>query len=368
MIAPSSRRPNPSAMHLQNHFDTLQSSLFNASTAITRLTGLIGEQRTRLQAIMATLPEGMLMMDGEGRVLLENGLASTFLEEMALRVSEPVHDLPSKLCRRLKTQGLSCLTHEVPAKDKVYRLTLKRFHPESPVERYALYIRKETATPVATTSRQRNLESFMLDLVAALAHEINNPLTPILALSSPGMRMGDESDDTLETIFTSGERIAGLVGQMLTLEAVMRSDTTQPVNLNVLCEELVAERQGQASPSTFSVYCAQDEPVSRLGESAIRQLIRFLLISLDNARSRMPHGVELRIDEAEAGWLFQIRDAGFWAEDGGEDLAPQDGFVDYYALLAETLAGHMRVKLSTLRSRDGKTGYALWLPKAQAAA
>ena len=368
MIATSSRQPANTAAHLQNHFVTLQSSLFNASTAILRLTGLIGEQRTRLQAIMATLPEGMLMMDDQGHVLLENGLASTFLEEMALRVSEPVQNLPSRLCRRLKTQGLSCLTHEVPAGDKVYRLTLKRFHPESPVERYALYIRKEKAAPLSARSRQRNLESFMLDLIAALAHEINNPLTPILALSSPGMRLGDGSDDTLETIFTSGERIAGLVGQMLNLEAVMRSDTTQPVNLKTLCQELMAERQGQASPSAFSLYSVEDEPVTRLGESAIRQLIRFLLVSLDNARSHMPHGVELRIDASNAGWLFQIRDEGIWAENGNEEPAPPGGFTDYYALLAETLAGHMRLTLSTLQSRDGKTGYALWLPKAQAVA
>ena len=86
------------------------------------------------------------------------------------------------------------------------------------------------------------------------------------------------------------------------------------------------------------------------------------MTSLDNARSHTPHHVELLIDEDENGIVIRIRDAGLWPEKGMETPAPRDTFADFYALLAETLASHLRLRLTTLHSEDGKTGYALRLP------
>jgi len=344
----------------------LMSSLANANIAIQRLTEMMGEQRTRLNAVMATLPEGMILLDNKGQIVMENALAHILFEELASFEGEAIAYLPAEMLNQLKEEGLSCVTRQQEHTHCRFTLTLKIFHPQSPVERYALYIAKEDKSP---PQPQRNLSNFMSDLIAALSHEINNPLTPILALTSPAMRFGDESDASMAAIHSSGERIADIIKQMMILETMLRNPVDEVVSLGDLGQDLLDEWNKHAPSQKVQFNCNKDMQPCRIHAAGFQQLLRFLNCSLNSQRGKSENRLDLCMAITKNGPTVTLLEADAWPENLMQTGCPEaDRFTDFYRLLAETLCRQMGIELLPLQSANGMNGYLILIPDSRIAA
>lgn len=365
MPAKSASMP-PSVQGMKGHLSMLMSSLSNANMAIQRLTEMMGEHRTRLNAVMATLPEGMLLLNASGQIVMENTLAHTFFEELAEHEGERIAYLPAQMLLHLKEQGLSCVTHTVEHGTWEYTLTLKIFHPQSPIERYALYIAKKEMAPA---QRTQSLSLFMTDLIAALAHEINNPLTPILALTSPAMRCDETSEADMDVVHHAGERIANIMRQMMLLETVLKTQAEEHTAIDELCGHSIEQWAADHPDQPISFVSSSPTLHCHIHSAGLQQLLQFLISSLSNLKGPVQHCIQIKLQGFGSGLAISLCDTGEWPEQlletGQQDTGERS---DFFHLLAETLARHMGLELIYLKSEAGLNGYMLFIPEARVAA
>ncbi|MCK5145309.1 HAMP domain-containing histidine kinase [bacterium] len=345
---------------MQAHVRNMQASLLNTNIAMQRMTDVIGEHRNRLHAVLSTLPEGMLLLDSKGMVILKNELGQNLLTEIEKIQGEDRPGLIDLLYYKIRSENLPSITHELYDTHAVYRMIIKQFHPESPVERYAIYIKKQA---LSHGIQSRSTTSFMMDLIASLAHEINNPLTPILALTSPAMRLGDEYDDTLETIYQAGNRIAGVISQMLILETAMQNQALQSLSLDQICREAIQEYCIEFPETFISFHCTVTAPQCYQNESGLKRLITFLLMSLKNQRGEHPVSMEVYLEDRNCDMILAIRERGTWP-DTIERASIKDaaGFADFYRLLAEIFCQQARLDFHIQQTENGHNGFWINIP------
>lgn len=178
------------------------------------------------------LPDGVVIADAAGRVLLCNGVARRVLagwpatgEGLAtiplqdtdgrdwFSVARPYEGLPSRV-------GVPVQSWLGPAGDEVLvRTRLNRSRPGLPIEQVALTIRPARGNKLL--DRQRS------DLVATVAHELRSPLTGVRGFVTTLLNRWDRLNDDqkklmLTTVNADAERLSRLIVELLD---VARIDT-----------------------------------------------------------------------------------------------------------------------------------------------
>jgi signal transduction histidine kinase len=154
-------------------------------------------------------------------------------------------------------------------------------------------------------------------LAANLAHEINNPLTPILGMAElllEDLPADYAGRDFAHTIIASAQRIRDIVRSLLDF-ARPSAQQFAGIDLVALVHSTLLLAQQQLIDDQIAVEIAQpDRPLLIVGSAA--QLKQILLLLIENARESMPHGGVLSISllvEASGGGskvAILLRDTG----------------------------------------------------------
>jgi two-component system, NtrC family, sensor kinase len=137
-------------------------------------------------------------------------------------------------------------------------------------------------------------------LAANLAHEINNPLTPILGMASllkEELPAGHVARSYVETIVDSAQRIRDIVRSMIDFARPSAQQHT-PIDLGGLIRTtLLLVEQQLRNNAIATVLALPDRPLIATASAA--QIKQVLLLLIDNAREAMPGGGELRLQLAQ---------------------------------------------------------------------
>lgn len=179
------------------------------------------------------LPDGVVIADGDGRILLVNATARAMLgnqahvgADLAEALTLQDQDAADWFAQVRPYDGLGTRSG-VPEQswllpdgsEVLVTARLQRARPNSPVERVALTLRAGRGR--ARLDRERS------DLVATVAHELRSPLTGVkgfvTTLLSKWDRLNDEQKKLmLHTVATDAERLSRLITELLD---VARIDT-----------------------------------------------------------------------------------------------------------------------------------------------
>ena len=88
--------------------------------------------------------------------------------------------------------------------------------------------------------------SYLRNMLSAVAHEINNSLTPIVGLTSPAMQSLEHSpavNTTLHSIFSSGCDIAETINKLVSMEKLLQDQEETAASLSKLLESTVSEAE-----------------------------------------------------------------------------------------------------------------------------
>lgn len=227
---------------LENHLGILATSVFRTSLAIDRYSNLIKEQQNRLSAIMSTMDDGILLIDKNGHVVLQNELGESCVRVLCQCEKDddnkcPIHDWVS--CTH--TESDSASKELIGSDGNSYQLTYAYHHQQ--MERVSIRIRQ-----IEKNSEQytETILPLIRELSAAIAHEINNPLTPVIGLSSTShINTDTESPEThqkeLKTIHRAGQKIADVIHRLLDFDAIHRWRDWSEFSLSVLVDEVWKE-------------------------------------------------------------------------------------------------------------------------------
>lgn len=200
------------------------------------LVAELRQRRQELEAIVASMSDGLLVLDGEGRILLLNRTLSRIVERQDWQ-GRPFwevlrHDELSKLFRKSQ-QGETEVSGTVEWAGRAFLSSWTRL-PDRP----------ETVVTFADVSELKRLEQLKREFVAALSHELRTPLTAIKGYVETLLEeQGEAPHPYLGIIARHTERLILLARDLLTLselEERPQEIARETVDLRRLLDDVLA--------------------------------------------------------------------------------------------------------------------------------
>ena len=273
------------------------------------------EERDRAGQILDALDDGVLLLDGAGRLLVANPAArSWFGLPDDLRPGLPVQ-------RVLGAPQVSALAEEAAEAGAPVVGTLTLVFPEPrtlTMRAFPLADRGPTGRIVVTMTditQRRRLEVLRRDFVANASHELKTPVAALRVLAETVLTALPDDPEAgrrfAERIAREAERLDVLVRDLLDLSRVERGTLdVEPVDLVGLAKEVVGGYGDLAEERRIRLHCELQPQVSMRGDRA--QLGLLLSNLLDNALRYTPAKgtVCVRLDATESRAMLQVADTG----------------------------------------------------------
>jgi two-component system, OmpR family, phosphate regulon sensor histidine kinase PhoR len=273
------------------------------------------EERDRAGQILDALDDGVLLLDGAGRLLVANPAArSWFGLPDALRPGLPVQ-------RVLGAPQVSALAEEAAEAGAPVVGTLTLVFPEPrtlTMRAFPLADRGPTGRIVVTLTditQRRRLEVLRRDFVANASHELKTPVAAVRVLAETLLTALPDDPEAgrrfAERIGREAERLDVLVRDLLDLSRVERGTLdVEPVDLVGLAKEMVGGYGDLAEERRIKLHSELRPQLSMRGDRA--QLGLLLSNLLDNALRYTPARgtVCVRLDGAESRAVIQVSDTG----------------------------------------------------------
>jgi two-component system phosphate regulon sensor histidine kinase PhoR len=273
------------------------------------------EERDRAGQIVDALDDGVLLLDGAGRLLLANPAARSWF---GLR-DDLRPGLPAQ--RVLGVPRISALAEQAAQADAPVLGTCTVVFPEPrtlAVRAFPLTDRGPTGRIVITMTditQRRRLEVLRRDFVANASHELKTPVAAVRALAETLTTALPDDPEVgqrfAERIGREAERLDTLVRDLLDLSRVERGTLdVEPVDLVGLVKEVVGGYADLAEERRISLETDLRPGISMRGDRA--QLGLLLSNLIDNALRHTPAKgtVCVRLDAPESRAVLQVADTG----------------------------------------------------------
>lgn len=296
-----------------NDYSLLSSFANQAAIAVqnAQLYGQVDRQRVRLNALLDTLTDGILILDTKNQIERSNPALSRMLNKPLEQIQDVPHAQVIEWAR--KPQGLTLEQAEsggwplTPHAHLYVEGDLKRQPGEPPLPvgiTYAPLISPEgnllnIIATVRDITRFRQAEELKSTFISIISHELKTPVALIKGYVSTLRRDDAKWDaeivqDSLQVIEEEADRLAGLIENLLDASRLQaggmvlkRSD----VDFAALAERLAKRMQTQTSQHKIIVDFPPDFPVLLADETRMEQV----LTNLINNSIKYSPGGEIRI-------------------------------------------------------------------------
>jgi len=262
-----------------------------------RLLARIREQARQVQQIIDTVPEGVLLLSAQQRILLANPTAREHLRVLAgVKVGDTLTHLGGRPVTELLTTPSDGLWHEVTVEGPPHRVFEVVTQPVTGDEGWVLLLRDVTRErEVQQRIQEQDRLAAVGQLAAGIAHDFNNILAVItlytqMALQNPDLPANVQ--ERLATVVQQAKRAANLIQQILDFSR--RSPLERrPLDLLPFLKELT-RLLNRTLPENIQVEIAygSDEYTVSADPTRLQQALMNLAF---NAWDAMPEGGILHI-------------------------------------------------------------------------
>ena len=266
-----------------------------------RLLRQVQEQTRQMQQIMDTVPEGVLLLDAELRLLLCNPSALAYLpvltETEVWETGQTLTALGGHPIAELLSPPPRGLWHEVGKDRRHFQITARAIETGPMTGGWVLVLRDVTAEyAIRETAQRQDRLATVGQLAAGIAHDFNNILAGIVLYSQMSLRtpnLPPHLQERLVIIANQAHRAAELINQILDFS---RSTVLErlPLDLIPLLKEQVKlwERTLPENIRVDFIYGADNYTIDA-DPTRMQQVFMNLVV---NARDAMPDGGTLRIE------------------------------------------------------------------------
>ncbi len=270
-----------------------------------RLAAQLQDQARRLEQILATVPEGVLLLDDEHRILHANPKAKADLDALAhADVGDVLTELGDCSLVDVLTSPPQGLWHQVDASERTFQVIARPMEAaldeagdgRSDTEHWVLVFKDVTREQaIQKELQQQERLAAIGQLAGGVAHDFNNILGAIMLFAQMPLGSPDLSPrttDALETILAESRRAADLVQQILDFSRSSMMET-KTLSLTALAEETLGILGRTIPESIRLVRHLTPHPCTvKADATRIHQVLMNLAL---NAKDAMPDGGELRI-------------------------------------------------------------------------
>ena len=255
------------------------------------------EQTQRLQQIMDTVSEGMVLLDADKHILLANPVAKTYLAILgSAGTDERLEFLGQRPIDEVLVAPPQGLWHEIEAENRVFEVTAKPLINEEISAGWTMVLREVTRErEMQQRMQQQERLAAVGQLAAGIAHDFNNIMAVIILYGDMLLRSmtSPHEKDRIKTIMQQANRAADLIDQLLDFSrrAVFER---RPMDLVPFLKEQVKlyERTLPDDIDVHLKYGAGDQTVNA-DPTRIQQVVMNLVV---NARDAMPDGGKLQLE------------------------------------------------------------------------
>jgi PAS domain S-box-containing protein len=300
----------------------------------TRLLAQIQEQAQRMQQIVDTVPEGVLLLDSDGRIVLANPRGEQDLVVLAgAEVGDTLTRLGDRPLIELLTSPPEGLWHKVSADRRSFQAIARSIETGPTPGGWVLVMRDVTRQQeIQQRAQQQDRLAAVGQLAAGIAHDFNNIMATIVLYAqmvSRAQGLSTRDQERMETIKQQADNATSLIRQILDFgrRGVLER---HPTDLLVLLKEQVKLLKHTLPESIeIDLTCGRDEYTVDADPTRLQQVIMNLAV---NARDAMADGGRLQIglervrdDDRKRALLPEI-EAGEWVRltvrDTGAGIPP----------------------------------------------
>ncbi|MBU7008599.1 two-component system histidine kinase PnpS [Phosphitispora fastidiosa] len=278
----------------------------------------ITEERNKVSAILTSMNDGVIAIDGKGNILLINPAIERMFHIkyehiLGKSVIEVVRNFDLERLLHLALSSSESITRELQVftpDPKTFRVSTAPLTNETGVVGVVAVMRDVTAF--------REVERMKTDFVANVSHELRTPLTSIKGfvetLLDGALKEPETARHFLEIINDEADRLNRLIGDLLSLsriEAKQGEIHKTLVNLERLISNVVSVLSPQANEKSLSLNVDIKSPLPALKVDS--DMIGQLMINLvDNAIKYTPEGGSINITaiRVKNGIKVAVKDTG----------------------------------------------------------
>jgi len=304
------RRGEGDLRRLSMTFNTMTSEIKNQRDALVTANEQLTERRVFMEAVLTAVSAGVLGLDADGRITLANRSAEQLLgHEVASLVGRRLADVLPQFAtlvagasdQQLRARAQHEVTVSVDGEERTFAVRVTREQPGD-AEAQGAVVTFDDITELVSAQRT----SAWADVARRIAHEIKNPLTPII-LSAERIRRKyggviTEDRETFDKLTATIERQAGDIKTMVDEFAAFArvpKPVMEPNDLREAVQEpVILFREGHPA-----VEYVLDLPPGKVSGLFDRRLISQ---AVTNLVKNATEAVESAAEAAEAGWRGKV--------------------------------------------------------------
>ena len=275
----------------------LGQSFNDMAAKLNRTTTLASAEKSRLEAMLSNLADGIIMAGADGRVLLANHVAENLfgfrsMESAGRSIIEVVHDheVDALYKKCLASRGEE--TAEMENKGHYIRVIVSPLPAEQPGGALLLF---------QDLTHLRTLQTMRQEFVANVSHELRTPLAGIKAmveiLQDGAIEDKEVAVDFLERVNTEVDKLTQMVSELMELSRIESGRVNlelKATDVNLLLKEAVMRFSPQAERQKLTLITALDNTLP-LVQADSQRLMQVINNILHNAIKFTPAGGRISI-------------------------------------------------------------------------
>lgn len=297
-------------------FSEIADNLTSMSVTLQGMMSQNEEERNRLNVILKSVPDALLIIDAKGIVTLSSSSVKDFFGDIpvaGVRFAEVVrnHEF-SSLIEEVRKNLLPEMTEfsiEAPAEKHLTVRVSPLFYKESDLSGFVAVFHDITEI--------KKLEQVRKDFVANVSHELKTPITAIKGFADTLLdgALGDHENATrfVQTIKSNSERINALVDDLMTISrielGVIKVEKSM-IDIEGVFENIMEIFKGKAASKNLYLKFHLGTDIKQI-ESDRNRLIQILTNLVDNAiKFTETGGVTFGIDREDGKPYLFVEDTG----------------------------------------------------------
>jgi signal transduction histidine kinase/DNA-binding response OmpR family regulator len=293
-----------------------------------RLLAQVREQAQQVREIMNTVPEGVLLLDAEGRVIMANPMAQTHLMALAqVRLGDRLTHLGGRKLAELLTLPPKGLWHEIEIERHTYEVTARPVAEVVEKRRWVMVIREVSRErEIQRRLQQQDRLAAVGQMAAGIAHDFNNILAVILLYAEMVLNLPDLAPkvrERMQIIAQQCRRASELIQQILDFSRKSVLERQAMDLLPFLKEQVKMLERTLPENIRISLEAEVDQYIVEADPTRMQQAILNLAV---NARDAMPDGGNLvmRVYRVDRGAEIHCVTCGQVSEGNWVCIAVQD--------------------------------------------
>ncbi len=268
--------------------------------------------KSRLEAVLLSMIEGVMVVDRQGTIILMNHT----LQNLLGLEDDPLGKRPLEVIRNIEIQEIaenaSRLTHQIERHQIAVHIPEERIFQVHVTPLIRSGIAEGAVLVFHDITELRRLERIRQDFVANVSHELRTPVASIKGyaetLLEGALQDKKNAGDFVKIIYDDADRLAKLINDLLDLSRIESGAVT--VNLKScalppLIEKVIAGMQAQARAREISLKTDMPDDIAQVNADQ-SQIVEVLVNLIDNAIKYTDPGGSVMVSVHDNDRMVQI--------------------------------------------------------------